>query len=146
MITADRWQHILGVARKAKALALKLRPDNPRFAEDMFVLGLLHDFGYEFIEANQGHAQVGGEILQRSGYKYWREVALHGDESVLDMSDELFVLNCADMTTGPKGEDFTFEERVAEIGARFGLDSAPYQKAAKEAEILQNHPLYQKIK
>ena len=48
MITQNRWQHILGVARKCKEYAAKLRPDDSQFAEDMFVLGMLHDMGYEF--------------------------------------------------------------------------------------------------
>ena len=47
MITENRWQHILGVARKAKILAGKLKPDSAQYAEDMFLLGVMHDLGYE---------------------------------------------------------------------------------------------------
>lgn len=50
MITSNRWQHILGVARKAKILAQALRPNDEKYSEDMFLLGMLHDFGYEFTE------------------------------------------------------------------------------------------------
>lgn len=68
MITQNRWQHILGVARKCREYATKFRPDDSKFTEDMFVLGILHDMGYEFTNDNIGHASVGGEILKRSNY------------------------------------------------------------------------------
>ena len=136
MITESRWQHILGVARTAKILASRLKPNDNNYAEDMFLLGMLHDFGYEFTKNNLNHARIGGEILKRSDYKYWQEVALHGDETVESMSDALFILNCADMTTGPHGEKFTFEERLSEIADRYGKNSAPYKKCAAEAQKL----------
>ena len=145
MITENRWNHILGVARKAKEFALKLRPDDKKYAEDMFLLGLLHDVGYEFIESNAFHAAVGGEILKRSGYQYWQEVANHGNEMVENMSDELFILNSADMMTGPSGEDFTFEERLDEIASRFGKDAASYKKCIIEVQKLKADARYSKI-
>lgn len=146
MITQNRWQHILGVARKAKMLAEKLKPDNAQYAEDMFLLGVMHDLGYEFMESNASHAAVGGKILKRNNYQYWQEVALHGDETVENMSDELFILNCADMMTGPNGEDFTFEERLEEIADRFGKDAAPYQKCVIEVQKLKADERYKRLK
>ncbi len=146
MITQNRWQHILGVARKAKLLAAKFKPDDPKFIEDMFLLGVLHDFGYEFAEDNATHAATGGAILKRAGYIHWHEVALHGDETIENMSDELFLLNCADMMTGPSGEDFTFTERLDEIAQRFGTESAAYKKCVLEVEKLKADKRYLKIK
>lgn len=146
MITQNRWQHILGVARKAKMLAEKLKTDDTQYAEDMFLLGIMHDLGYEFMESNASHAAVGGEILKRSGYQYWQEVSLHGDETVENMSDELFILNCADMMTGPKGEDFTFDERLKEIAQRFGEDADAYKKCVIEVEKLKSDKRYEKIR
>jgi len=145
MITENRWKHILGVARKAKVIAIKLKPENAQYAEDMFLLGVMHDLGYEFMESNASHAVVGGKILQRSGYKYWREVALHGDETIENMSDELFILNCADMMTGPSGEDFTFDQRLEEIASRFGKGSHAYQKCVIEVQKLRADRRYEKI-
>ena len=146
MITQNRWQHILGVARKCKEFAYKFKPGDNKFAEEMFLLGMLHDMGYEFIESNASHAAVGGQILQRSGYKYYKEIALHGDETVENMSDELFILNCADMSTGPSGEDFTFEERLNEIALRFGKDADAYKKCVVEVEKLKTDKRYEKIR
>lgn len=145
MITSSRWQHILGVARKCKEFALKFKPENSKFAEDMFLLGIMHDLGYEFIESNASHAAIGGEILKRSGYQYWQEVTQHGDETVDDMTDELFILNCADMSTGPNGEDFTFDERLKEIAQRFGKDADAYKKCVVEVEKLRADKRYEKI-
>lgn len=145
MITQSRWQHILGVARKAKILADKLKPNNVQYAEDMFLLGIMHDLGYEFIESNTSHAAVGGEILKRNNYRYWQEVSLHGDEKVDNMTDELFILNCADMSTGPSGEDFTFDERLEEIAQRFGEDTNAYKKCVIEVAKLKADARYSKI-
>ena len=145
MITENRWKHILGVARKAKEFALKLKPENAQYAEDMFLLGMLHDMGYEFAESNSEHAAIGGKILKRSGYKYWQEISLHGDETIENMSDELFILNCADMSTGSSGEQFTFEERLAEIAARFGEDAAAYKKCVIKADKLKADKRYNLI-
>lgn len=146
MITQNRWQHILGVARKAKMLAEKLKTNDTQYAEDMFLLGIMHDLGYEFMESNASHAAVGGEILKRNNYRYWQEVALHGDETVDDMTDELFILNCADMSTGPNGEDFTFDERLKEIAQRFGEDADAYKKCVIEVEKLKSDKRYEKIR
>lgn len=145
MISESRWQHILGVARKAKILADKLKPNNVQYAEDMFLLGIMHDLGYEFMESNASHAAIGGEILKRSGYQYWQEVTQHGDETVDDMTDELFILNCADMSTGPNGENFTFDERLEEIASRFGKDADAYKKCVVEVEKLRADKRYEKI-
>lgn len=145
MISESRWRHILGVARKAKILADKLKPNNVQYAEDMFLLGIMHDLGYEFIESNASHAAIGGEILKRSGYQYWQEVTQHGDETVDDMTDELFILNCADMSTGPNGENFTFDERLEEIASRFGKDTDAYKKCVVEVEKLRADKRYEKI-
>lgn len=146
MISENRWQHILGVARKAKMLAEKLKPNDTQYAEDMFLLGIMHDLGYEFMESNASHATAGGEILKRNNYRYWQEVSLHGDETVENMTDELFILNCADMMTGPKGEDFTFDERLEEIASRFGKNADAYKKCVIEVEKLKTDERYSKIR
>ena len=146
MITSTRWQHILGVARRAKALAEKMRPADEAFAEDMFLLGMLHDFGYEFAENPSDHPSVGAEILKRQGYRYWKEVADHGNINVKEVSDALFVLSCADMTTGPGGERFTMQERIDNMAERYGQDSRHHKKAMIAAEMIQADPRYLSLK
>ena len=143
MIQENRWNHILGVARRAKDLAAKLQPDNPQYAEDMFLLGILHDFAYEF--RGKGHALAGGEILKRNGYRYWREVSEHGHVENVNLTDELFILDCADMTTSPSGENMSFEQRAEEIAMRFGSDSEAYLNVLQEIDMLKKDKRYETI-
>lgn len=142
MITESRWKHILGVARKAKALAEKMRPNDNCFAQDMFLLGMLHDFGYEFSETGKDHAVTGGKILKRQGYKYWQEVAAHGHPDAVPATDELFILNCADMMTNAGGEECTMEERISDIAKRYGRASPAYEKSVFAAKQLQSDARY----
>lgn len=146
MITSVRWQHILGVARRAKALAEKFRPDDEAFAQDMFLLGMLHDLGYEFAREPGEHPKVGAEILKRQGYRYWREVENHGNVDIDEVSDALFILSCADMTIGPGGESFTMRERIENMAKRYGRDSRAHKKAIIAAERLQADPRYRYFK
>lgn len=146
MITTSRWRHILGVARRAKELAEKLKPQDEQFAQDMFLLGMLHDFGYEFAEEPGKHPQVGAEILKRQGYRFWQAVENHGNVNVDEVSDELFILSCADMTTGPDGEFFTMRERIDNMAERYGKNSHAHQKAIIAAERLQADPRYHYFK
>ncbi len=145
MITEDRLRHILGVARKAQELALKVKPNDETYAQDMFLLGFLHDVGYEFTPTGKGHSSIGGELLKRCGYTYWKEVANHGCYENEQMSDELFILNCADMSIGADGKCCTMVERLEDIGGRYGKDSSAYQKATIEIRRLQSDPRYLKI-
>jgi hypothetical protein len=119
-----------------------LKPGDKQFCEDMFLLGMLHDFGYEFADIGYQHAMVGGEILKRSGYRYWQEVAEHGSETVENMTDELFILNLADMLTLPDGKSCGINERIAEIAQRYGGDSAAYRKSVKVAEKIRKDRRY----
>ncbi len=146
MITENRWKHILGVARKAKEFALKMKPNDEKYAEDMFLLGLLHDLEYEFSETGYRHSGIGGEILKRSGYKYWNEVADHGYSENTDMTDELFILNYADMSVAVDGKICTMVERLEDIGIRYGIDSSAYRKSVLEIEKLRSDARYSKLK
>lgn len=145
MITSNRWQHILGVARKAKILALALRPNDEKYSEDMFLLGMLHDFGYEFTENGKKHAMVAGQILERSGYKYWQDVVNHSEKATDNMSDETFIINCADLSVSPDGKDITIAERVEDIGRRHGKNSTQYLIAFEKLQKLQVDARFSKI-
>ena len=145
MITSNRWQHILGVARKAKILAQALRPNDEKYSEDMFLLGMLHDFGYEFTENGKNHAIVAGQILERSGYKYWQDVVNHSEKATDNMSDETFIINCADLSVSPDGQDITIAERVEDIGRRHGKNSTQYLIAFEKLQKLQVDARFSKI-
>jgi len=129
-ITEDRMKHCLEVANKMKHFASS-RCEKYDNANEMFVLGFLHDVGYEFSDKQEDHAQNGGEILKEQRYKYWKEVYYHGYPQNEYISKELALLNYADMTTGPRGENMSVDERIKDIKIRYGENS--YQAlAAKE--------------
>lgn len=86
-------------------------------------MGLVHDFAYEFVSDQREHEHAGGEILKRVGFVYADEVFLHGDSDVEHWSEELFVLNLADLTTSSTGERCSFEQRLGSVVERYGKDS-----------------------
>lgn len=135
-ISDDRIRHMLAVAKKMEQVV----SENPnRFdasPEDAFVLGLLHDIGYEFVDEQKNHAKTGGLILKSQGYKYWREVYYHGIPYPDYASKLLTLLNQVDLTTGPTGEYITVKERLKDIRNRYGKDSWQLQDAMRLADSL----------
>lgn len=106
---------------------------NKQKCEEMFVLGFLHDIGYEFAEQQCEHASVGGEMLKKQGYKYWKEVSCHGKLDVEYISEELTMLNIADMCIDSTGKEVGANERLSDIAARYGVDSKQYIEAEQLA-------------
>lgn len=122
MIDEDRMKHILAVARlmKEKAEEVGLDP------EEMFLLGMMHDVGYEF-GGSEEHHLVGAGILEKQNYKYYLEVLFHGKPTTEYQSPALDLLNYADMHINKKGEYVTFEDRLQDIANRRGKDSPHYR-------------------
>ena len=87
--------------------------------------------GYEYGN-NSNHEHIGGEILKRNGYKYWREVYYHGDINTEYTSLFLEILNKADMQIDKYGNDVGYDRRLEDIKSRYGEDSKTY----KDAKIL----------
>lgn len=104
--------------------------------QEAFVIGILHDIGYEFSDIQKEHCFRGGELLKEQEYKYWQEIYYHGVTQQQYASQELDLLNYADMTTGPKGENMTLNERIDDIIIRYGNDSAQAKDAQKIIEKL----------
>ncbi len=122
MIDEDRLKHILAVARLMKDKANKAGLD----AEEMFLLGMMHDIGYEF-GGSEEHHLVGAGILEKQGYKYYLEVLFHGKPTDEYSSPALDLLNYADMHINKKGEYVSFEDRLEDIANRRGKDSPHYK-------------------
>ena len=106
---------------------------NKQKCEEMFVLGFLHDIGYEFAEQQCDHASVGGEMLKNQGYKYWKEVSCHGKLDVEYISEELTMLNIADMSIDSTGKEVGASARLSDIASRYGIDSKQYIEAEQLA-------------
>lgn len=99
--------HSITIARRMKDLAIEKPEKYPVNPEDAFVLGLTHNIGCEFTQNKSEQAKVGGEILMRQGYKYWKEVYYCGIPQGKYSSPMLDLLNYADMTTDIE-KDLTF--------------------------------------
>lgn len=119
MISENRLHHILGVARRCREIAEE-KGYNADGQRQAFLLGWLHDVGYEFGE-NEDHAKTGAAMLVENGddlakvsigngggndYPYAREVYYHGVPAerrivaVYDFGCESFVDNGSRFRSG----------------------------------------------
>lgn len=133
----DRLKHSYGVAKKMQKIGRNLNLSDNEI-EDLFVLGLNHDIGYEFTENGVNHNIVGGELLKRNGYKYWKEVYYHG--SIRNEYDSLYlkILNKADMQIDKYGNDVGYEKRLEDIKGRYGEESKVYRNCVELIESIKN--------
>lgn len=134
-LTIDRMKHSLAVAEKMKRIVNEDPDEYIASPDDAFVIGILHDIGYEFVDDQKEHAHKGGLLLREQGYKYWREIYYHGIPQDKFDSKELWLLNYVDMITGPTGEYVTVQQRMNDISARYGKESWQ-EKEAIELSIM----------
>ena len=135
-ITIDRIKHSLSVATKMKELVTTDKEKYQVNPDDAFILGMLHDIGYEFSEEQKEHASRGGLVLKEQNYKYWQEVFYHGISQNEYDSPMLRLLNYVDMITGPTGEYITIRERIDDISKRYGKGSWQEQEAIELSKLL----------
>lgn len=129
-INDNRLLHVREVGRVCAELAEHLFGWSDAKTQEMFLMGFVHDFGYEYSEEQHLHAGIGGQILERTGFKYAREVSDHGSPAIPAMSEELLILNIADMSVNGSGQRVTFEQRLSDIRERYGAESSQYLDAA----------------
>ncbi len=139
MISNDRQAHILAVAQLMENKSKTLEKSE-NYAQEMFCLGFVHDIGYEFGE-NKNHELIGGEILERTNYKYANEVKYHGNPHASYHSFELDLLNWADMHINSKGEYVEFDKRLKDIEKRYGKTSEVYLNACSLIEQIKEKNL-----
>lgn len=136
LLEEDRQAHSLAVGRKATAEAHRVEP---ALRSDLVAAAVLHDIGYAHVETGF-HALDGARFLARQGFStpvchlvahhsastYEAEergldLDLYADFAVTqDVRRAHAVLWWADMTTGPKGQTMTVEDRLDEICNRYG--------------------------
>jgi hypothetical protein len=132
----DRWAHSRGVAATARALA----PILGRHADTVTAAAWLHDIGYAPAVHGCGFHPLDGarhlRDVERADPLLCRLVAHHScahfEAAERGLADDLFrefrpgprglsdALIYCDMTTGPRGQPMTVEERFAEIRYRYG--------------------------
>lgn len=131
-ISEQRLRHELRVAKKMRNLVLKHPEICSASPDDMFSLGYLHDCGKGYGDIE--HARVGGEVLKREGFRFWKEVSHHGNPFTSYHSPELDLLNWADMTVTPNGKDIAIEKRLEDVERRYGRGSKAWKKASAMSE------------
>lgn len=138
-ISDNKLKHMLGVARNCKKLAAQ-RNMTPDMQNACFIMGLLHDIGYENCEtdAPTKHPKESYKMIcDFEAYKYYILSAIksHGNKyENLTAFDE--ILNEADLTTNFDGSEISIEDRIANLQKLYGEDSTHYQHAKKQAEII----------
>ena len=137
MMDKNRLNHIYKVAKLMEKKASKLNLN----ANEMFLLGLLHDVGYEIDKTN--HEFTGGEFLKTQNYKYANEVKYHGLPNCNYSSAALDLLNWCDMHINYRGEFVSFKTRLEDIASRHNENSQIYKNAEILIKELENN---QKLK
>lgn len=126
----DRIKHSFAVARKMKQIAIDLGLNDEEI-NDCFVIGFTHDIGYEFATNKMGHNKIGGEILKRNNFKYWKEIYYHGETEIEYESLYLDILNQADLQIDRYGNDVGYDKRLEDIKSRYGETSIVYEKCVQ---------------
>src|SRR5512144_2632684 len=130
-----RWRHVAAVARTAEHVAYRLQLD----ADVLVAAAWLHDVGYAPDVIDSGfHPLDGARYLRDLGYDE-RIVALvaHHSGAAIEAEERglreqllaefpiaqsalMDALWYSDLTTGPKGESLSVDERLVEIRERYG--------------------------
>lgn len=137
-IDDNRLLHVREVGRVCAELSESLFGWSDSKSREMFVLGFVHDIGYEYSSNQQQHEKVGGTILDPMRFKYAQEVYRHGNPHVEEITHELLILNIADMSVNGSGQRVSFDERLQDIEDRYGTESTQYQNAKKLVSKINN--------
>lgn len=130
----SKTKHMLTVARLMYRIALELGWGEDK-AREMFLLGYIHDVGYEFAETSDMHPYLGFKISADSGYKYAAIIGKHGCKMNEHTPPELILLNSADLQVDINGEYVGFDKRLKDIELRYGPNSKQAKNAAFNADI-----------
>lgn len=122
-VSDARLFHSRSVAYKCYWLARDVFGYSEESARVAYMAGWCHDAGYAFAPTQLDHAEAGGVILSDAGASFADAVRSHGDPDILAMSDLLLIVNTADMMCGPDGVPVSFDERLADVEARYGVGS-----------------------
>lgn len=125
MISDERIAHMHGVAEYMYEHAGEYGLP----ADDMYLLGLLHDIGYLY--GSDNHEVNGERLLRKNGFllKYSIAVGNHAkyiSDSIHPIKERVLLIE-ADMHIGPDGEYMSFRDRLNDIKKRYGKNSEQYK-------------------
>ena len=118
----SRYRHCYSVGKKMYAYAHNILGWSDKKSKEMFVLGNLHDIGYEMNPDSFLHDDALADVLDKK-YKYSNEVRYHSYLQTKYKSPEMDLLYFADMTVDGMGNWVTFEERMYDLISRHGEQS-----------------------
>jgi HD superfamily phosphodiesterase len=131
-LSSNKLRHVSEVSRLMYEAAIEMHwPEE--IAQDMAVLGFVHDIGYVIQKSD--HSTIGANMLARSGYAYEGEVRNHG-RLIDNPSQAQALLWHADMSVGPNGERMNYDERITDIEHRYGPNSDQARNARNIANWL----------
>lgn len=124
-ISDDRMKHIISVARQSYAIAKNKYKLNEEDCRKAFVIGFLHDIGYEFCDENTNHPETGFNLIKNTLGVEIPEILNHGNP---DIEQDLFlsILNESDLTVDSKGNIVSVEERLNDIKDRYSENAIEY--------------------
>lgn len=132
-ISNDRMMHTLQVARRCYQLAKEKYQLKETECRKAFVIGFLHDIGYEFSEYNLEHPQKGYDLIKETLGIELPEVREHGNADA-EQTTFLAILNEADLTIDSKGNSVTVEERLNDIKSRYSETAKEYLNTVELAK------------
>lgn len=134
MISENKIKHSLGVARKCEELA-KERQMTLEEQKACFVMGFLHDIGYEVDGDITEHPNESANYI--SAFISHKDLCLDAIESHGSVKSRYtiydYILNSADLTVNYKGDNVSVERRLEDIKGRHGEESSHYQHAVETA-------------
>ena len=141
-ITDNRMDHTIAVARKCYDLARKEYGMSEENARKAFLMGFLHDIGYEFAIEAPAHPNVAVDILTSFNNIEWDQMVFaimtHGKPQRFLGTTYQAILNAADLTVNNKGEAVSMEERCEGIKVTYGQESPQYYNAIKMVDKLKD--------
>lgn len=146
-----RWQHVQTVAHQAERLASSVCESE---RETLITAAWLHDIGYapeightrfhpldgaRYLRARGWPERIVNLVAHHSGARFEaaeRELSEELSEFPFEDDPVLDALVMADLTTGPGGEQLTYDDRIAEILSRYPVDDPVHRTWVKAAPIL----------
>ena len=132
-ISDDRIHHILAVARRCYDIS-KEAGCSEYFARKMFMIGYLHDVGYEFSEIQGEQKDISCDLILSLGEidkKVIHAIKNHGKN--VENSLESQILNQANLEIDHKGRFVGCQKRLEDMKKRYGEDSTQYIDSYKLA-------------
>lgn len=142
-INKYKMAHMIGVAEymRERAKDYGLNPDV------MYTIGLLHDIGY--LTGRVGHEQSGANILSAIGVDddIRFTIAHHGENPYKvqeefgkgNITPEFVLVLEADMSINARGNRVGFENRLKDIGNRYGEDHIAYDTVQANIKFIKEY-------